>query len=136
MGTVGEGSCRGKCRKASSKGAGIRCLCYCGVWVSSCIILPGALCHASYSSLHKSREHSGLRHPSASPWLFLPNYGCWTWKAHRSCRERKRGGKDDYQMYYLFDLFFREGGSGKGRRRTEQPIKESSGASLFNKKNT
>lgn len=136
MGTVGEGSCHGKCWKASSKVAGIRCLCYCGVWVSSCIIRPGALCCASDSSLYKAREHSDLRHPSALQWLFLPNYGYWTWKAHRSCGERKRGEKDDYQIYYLFDLFFREGGSGKGRRRTEQPIKESSDASLFNKQNT
>lgn len=48
LGTVG--GVMGSVEKLSCKIIGIRCLCHCSVWFSSCVILPVALCLGSASS--------------------------------------------------------------------------------------
>lgn len=47
LGTVG--GVMGSAGKLSTEIIGIRCLCYCSIWLSSCVILPVALCLGSVS---------------------------------------------------------------------------------------
>lgn len=72
-------------------------------------------------------------HPSTSWQTLMLNSGFWTGKAHRSCEEGEKGGKEGCQTCYPLTKSLLEGGKVKGKRGAEQPIKKSTDASLFNK---